>query len=306
MKDYIIRKKNKDSFEYYNKQNKRLTKKEYEPYLTFYIPPGYDDVKINKKRGKVRAIGYDDRGRSQYIYNPSFTKQRGTLKFSELIEFGKNYKRIQSTIQRDLKNKKNEKLQQIAMVLIMIIDCNFRVGNETYTKTNQSYGVTTLRAKHIQISQGNVIVDFIGKKGVRNKCEVRHPLVKQKLKQKKKTLRKKDKIFTYTWDGKQCSVRSSDVNKYLKELGNYSTKYFRTWSANHTLIDFLVKNNSLRDAIEKTAEKLHHTPAICKKNYLDPKLIRYYESNPTRFIHRFQNKIDKEYSIFLKDNYKSN
>ena len=90
----------------------------------------------------------------------------------------------------------------------------------------------------------------------------------------------------------------------MKQLGNYSTKYFRTWSANISLINNLKKNIEIKESIIITAEKLHHTTSICKQNYLDPKLIKFYEKNKNKFLDFFSGDVNKKYYEFLKLNYK--
>ena len=191
MNDFIIRKKKGKTFIFYDKKGNILNKKNVHKYLTFYIPPGYDNVKINKKNGKILAIGYDEKSRPQYIYNKSFTKKRNILKFSDLIDFGKNYKKIFNKIQSDLYTTKESKEKQIATILMLIIECDFRVGNDKYTKDNKSYGVTTLESRHIINKKGKILIDFIGKKGVRNKCLINNTKIIRNLKTKKKTLKKK-------------------------------------------------------------------------------------------------------------------
>jgi DNA topoisomerase-1 len=303
MKDFIIRKKKGKTFTYQDKKGNPINKKTINKYLDFYIPPAYDDVKINKKNGKVKAIGIDDKHRSQYIYDPKYTNKRNGLKFSELIDFGKEYKNIYNKIQKDLYTTSETKDKQIATVLMLIIECDFRVGNDKYTIDNKSYGVTTLEKRHIKNKKGQVIIDFIGKKGVRNTCAVNDKKVINNLKKKKRTINKNDRIFSYRRGEKYYNIKSTDVNKYLKEIGNYSSKYFRTWSANISLITELKDGNDLKTSIEKTAFKLHHTPAICKKNYLDPKLINYYEKKQKDFFKFFNGDKDIQYYKFLKNNY---
>lgn len=303
MKDYIIRKKTGKVVKYYDKRGNILSKKKAESYLNAYIPPGYDNVKINKRRGKIRAIGYDDKNRPQYIYDKNYTSKRSCLKFKDLIEFGKNYKKIFDKIQKDLYTTSETKEKQIATILMLIIECDFRVGNDKYTRDNKSYGATTLEKRHVKSKSGKIYIDFIGKKGVKNTCELKNKKLIKNIKTKKKSLKKNDRIFKYRINDKYYNINSSDVNKYLKNMGDYSTKYFRTWSANVSLIKLLKQNKTLKESVEETANKLHHTSAICKKNYLDPKLINYYEKNKKKFINYFKGDENEKYYEFLKSKY---
>ena len=165
MQNYYIRKiktkkKNSIKHEYKDKNGKTVSKRTLEPYLKVYIAPAYDNVKINKNlNAKVLAIGYDEKERPQYIYNKRCVKTRGRNKFKKLIKFGKNYKQLLSKIEKDYSSHRDTKEKQIAMILKIIIDCNFRIGNDKYTKDNNSFGVSTLESRHINI-KNSVNIDF--------------------------------------------------------------------------------------------------------------------------------------------------
>ena len=285
---------------YSDKNGKQVSKKTIEPYLKMYIAPAYDNVKINKNmNAKVLAIGYDEKDRPQYVYNSKCVKSRGKNKFKKLIKFGKEHKKIMKRIENDYKSKTDNKNKQIAMILKIIIDCNFRIGNDKYTKENNSFGVSTLQSKHIKTKDG-VTVDFVGKKGVQNTCKIDDPKMKNNLKTKKKRYKNGEKIFQYMKDGQSYTVNGEDVNIYL---GEYTTKNFRTWSANTILISHLLENNCLKDGIEYVAKKLHHTPSICKSNYIDPKLVEFYERDSDKFCEYFKGNIDKRFTDFLTKHY---
>ena len=321
MNNYFIRKissqKNKKyTHKYYDKNDNIITYNSIKEYLEgFYIPPAYDDVQINKnKKAKILAIGYDDKDRPQYIYNKKHTEKQSKKKFEKLIEFGHNYKKIYNKINKDLNSKENSKNKEIAMILKIIIDCNFRIGNDKYTKDNNSYGVSTLEKKHILERNGNVIINFIGKKGIENECVVRDKKIIKNLKSKKS--QKKKRIFSYKKNNKNYNIQSKDVNKYLKDLGDFTTKNFRTWNANLELIKELLYFNEdekyvMKKCIENVAFKLHHTASICKKNYLNPRLIEFYNDYPDEFLQFFyvpKTKnidiiISKKLTEFLEDNY---
>ena len=251
-----------------------------------YIAPAYMDVKINvKKNSKVLAIGYDNKGRAQYVYNKIFVEKQSDEKFNKMIIFGKNFKKINNQINEDFYSMKDSKEKQIAIILKLIMECHFRIGNDIYSKKNKSYGTTTLQQKHIKVkSKNEVVIDFNGKKNVRNVCTIRNKKLIKTLRQKKRTIGKEDRIFSYRKGSKYYNIRSSDVNKYLKQFGKYTAKDFRTWGANIELIKQLVRGDSdLKKCIDIVANKLHNTPAICKSNYLDPELIQFYKSDPDKF-----------------------
>ena len=171
-------------------------------------------------------------------------------------------------------------------------------------KENKSYGVTTLLNEHIKIKGDTVTLDFIGKKGVQNKCLVKNKKLSKNLKLKKRTLNKKDRIFTYRKKNKYYNLKSSDVNKYLKQFGNFSAKNFRTWIANLEFITLLLKNDEItslnqrkkiiNESIESIANKLHNTKSVCKSNYIDPYLVETYLNDHRRFMSTFQNSFSKD------------
>ena len=194
MKEYIYRniktiKNKKYTYNYYDKRGNKINKKSISKYLNnIYIPPAYNNVMINKnKDSKVLAIGIDKKGRKQYIYNKKSIIKNSKNKFKNLINFGKNYKKIINKINKDINSNKKEKL--IALILKIIIECNFRIGNEKYVKDNKSYGVSTLKNNHLSIYNNKITIDFIGKKGVRNICEVKDNIIVKNL----KTLKKNNK-----------------------------------------------------------------------------------------------------------------
>jgi DNA topoisomerase I len=287
----------------------------------FYLPPALDKVKINlQKNAKVLAIGNDEKGRSQYTYNKRFTEKQSQEKFKHMITLGESYQQILRQIQKDIYSEAETKDKQIATILRFVIDCSFRVGNEKYTRENNSYGVTTLESRHVRIKGSEIKVSFVGKKGVHNHCAFRNKKLSKNLRQKKRTLKSNDRIFTYRKGHKYFTVRPSDVNRYLRKFGNFTTKNFRTWTANVELIHQLTKNPEIfsdisetmkkrlvNECIDKVAHKLHNTRAVCKSNYLDPRIVGT-AIHDTQKLRTFQKCATREdytetYIHFLK-NYK--
>ena len=274
-----------------------------------YIPPAHDEVKITLiAKDKVWAIGKDVKGRSQYLYNPAFQKQQTLAKFSHMVEFGESYQQIQRRIHKDLYTEGESKDKQVALILRLVIDCGFRIGSDKYAKENKSYGVSTLEAKHLKKSGDKLEVDFVGKKGVRNTCVVKHKKVLKDLRTKKRTLKKDDRLFQYRKGSQYYDVRSSDVNKYLKRFGNFSVKNFRTWTANLEMIHHLVKASAsdtedtsvtqrqkvLNECADKVCHMLHNTRSVCKSSYLDPTLQDVFVNDPPQFQRIFKGLTTKD------------
>lgn len=293
MKKYIVRtikrkRGNSYTYEYCDSNGKSVSQKTIDGATKdLYIPPALDDVKINlQKTAKVLAIGHDEKGRSQYTYNKRFTKKQNKEKFKHMITLGESYQRILRQIQKDIYSEADTKDKQIATILRFVIECSFRVGNEKYTRDNNSYGVTTLEARHVRLSDPEIKISFVGKKGVHNHCVFRNKKLSKNLRQKKRTLKPNDRLFTYRKGTKYFTVRPSDVNRYLRKFGNFTTKNFRTWTANLEFISQLTKNPEIfsdisetmkkrmvNECIDKVAHKLHNTRSVCKSNYLDPRLV---------------------------------
>jgi|TARA_B110000503_G_scaffold60215_1_gene95753 DNA topoisomerase-1 len=316
MEKFLVRKimrkvGKKYTHKYYDKNNNEIKNKKMIEDATkgVYIAPAYDNVKINLNKGeKVLAIGYDEKGRSQYVYNKEFTASQSYKKFDKMILFGKNFVKIDNKINDDLYTVKDSKNKQIAIILKLIMECQFRIGNDVYSKKNKSYGTTTLEGKHIKVKNKNeLVIDFNGKKNVRNVCTVKNKKLVKTLRQKKRTINNDDRIFNYRKGEKYYNIKSPDVNKYLKQFGKFTAKDFRTWGANIEFIKGLMenKNTELKKCIENVAIKLHNTPSICKSNYLDPELIAFYKNDKEGFRAHFNFKTDKslynQYIHFLED-----
>jgi len=310
MINYITRKivSNKGNnfyYKYYDKNNKIISSKKAKSIISnLYIPPAYDNVKINiNSKSKILAIGEDNKGRKQYIYHKNTIKNNSKDKFQKLINYGKIYPKIISKINKDSKQNENIKLKHIATIIKIIIDCNFRIGNKIYEKQNKSYGVTTLKKRHLTINKKRITIDFIGKKNIRNKCELTNKYIIDNLINFQKNKRNNSNIFSFKTDGSIKNVSSKDINDYLQNFGNYTSRNMRTWNANIILIKKLANNYSLKNSIDYVSKKLHNTPSVCKSNYLDPKLIKFYEENPSHFINMFKNNHRNKYIAFLKKNY---
>jgi len=311
MKEYIkrtIKKKRKDKYTYdyrdmdNNKVNTKIANKVTD---SIYIPPAYDDVKISlNPKEKVLAIGYDEKQRPQYIYNKRFTERNSKKKFHKMIEFGESYQKIMNSVRRDLYSEGDTKEKQIAMTLMLVVDCGIRIGSEKYKNENDSFGATTLESRHVKVHGDTVSVDFIGKKGVRNKCKMRSKRLSRNLRIKKRTLNKDDPIFTYRRGNCWYSLKNTDVNKYLKKFGNFSSKNFRTWVANLSFITEILKSgvhdsenkrkHNINEAVRGTARRLNNTPSVCKTNYIDPYLIELYLNDSKRFLGTFKHASTKD------------
>ena len=236
------------------------------------IPPAYTRVHIEaNKNAKILAYGYDSKNRKQYIYNPVFIAKRSMKKYNKIISLNEVFNKIIQQIQIDMRSR-DLKLKEIAMIIHLIIYCGFRIGNKSYEKANSSYGISTIKFKHIDFKKGVLMFDFIGKKGVRNMGQCEDKYIFKYLRDKKKSGILTDNVF----DG----VTSGDVNEYLRQFhSDITSKDLRTWNANTLFIKYAMEaaaggaKNPVKRAIENVSLQLHNTVSVCKKNYIDPKVI---------------------------------
>lgn len=261
------------------------------------VAPGYHDVAISTNpNSKVQAYGFDDRGRRQTVYHKSFIEAQKAKKFADLANFNDTYRKINTDVDQALKGKVTDVKDCLVRLIVKLsILCHLRIGNDQYAKENQSYGLTTLLNKHVVIRDGQAIFDFIGKKAVRNVASCSDPIVLKILTALKKGKRADDRLFSYIdCDGRYRVVDSAAVNDYLKSFDpNITSKDIRTYESNRLYITYFKENARsmkpvsdkdwklvMRETLKNVADRLHHTPAVCKSSYIHGDLISNLENNP--------------------------
>jgi DNA topoisomerase-1 len=338
MKNYYIREKKGSNFIYTNANGKPLKdKKVLDEIHKIYIAPAYRDVKIYLK-SDLLATGVDEAGRTQYIYSSKFKMKREQKKFCQLTKISEKIEVLNNQISRDLDSVKYTKEKLCALVVKIMNVCNFRGGNKSNEKLYKHHGITTLHKKHIEFGRGSAIIDFIGKKGVQNVCEIKNPEMISLLKDLYKRSTKNDPYLFHIKDesGTELSVNLADVNEYLAPY-DITSKDLRTWNANIIFLKNLynvcglynmmvkklkernrssekklltIRKKIVRSAIEKTAHALHNTPSICKSSYLLKSMISNFETyghyltdlEKEKFSEKNTNyRYEKYFSSILKD-----
>jgi len=274
----------------YRLRNKPLKNKKHLKRIEgLVIPPAWENVKITHlPNGHIQAVGYDEKNRKQYRYHSTWVKIRNQTKFYKMIDFGKQLPIIRKQVDKDLKQKGWPKNKVVALIIKLMEETHIRIGNEQYAKRNESYGLSTLRKKHVDIHKSKMLFEFVGKKGKKHSVTVRN----------KKLIRLVSlcedipgwELFKYyDEDGKKQSLDSSMVNEYLHEISNefFSAKDFRTWAASviffNTLLDTGTTSNkkeihgNLLLAFDAAAKALGNTRNICRKHYVHPLLVSAYE-----------------------------
>jgi len=270
----------KTGFKYFSKNNEITDEKQIDFFKSLKIPPAYDNVTITNGK-KIIAYGYDSKNRKQVIYNPKFISKQNNAKFKKIKDSIKYFSRLKRKIKKDVSSNGINKI--CAIIITLILDCGFRIGNKKYEIDNDSYGLTTLKKKHIFIENNFIKIDFIGKKKVRNTAICKSKDIYKFFFERLDNIGDEEYIFKY--DDK-C-ITSNDVNKYLYNFYKrfnlkITTKDLRTLNANTLFMKFFKLNigakNPIKKSIEDTAIKLHNTYAVCKKNYIDPEIIKMAES----------------------------
>ncbi|WP_313705261.1 DNA topoisomerase IB [Massilia sp.] len=252
------------------------------------IPPAWQEVWIcAQANGHLQATGRDARGRKQYRYHAKWRNVRDEVKYERMINFGKALPQIRAEVDRALKLPGLPREKVLATIVYLLEATMMRVGNEEYARTNKSFGITTLRNRHVKVDGSDVEFRFRGKSGVYHKIHV-HDRRLARIIRSSRDLPGQE-LFQYVdEDGETHSIDSSDVNDYLRTITgeDYTAKDFRTWSgtvlAAMALQEFekfdsetQAKKNIVR-AIESVAEKLGNTPSVCRKCYVHPAVLDAY------------------------------
>ena len=259
------------------------------------IPPAWKAVAINATPGgKVQAIGKDAAGRWQYLYHESHIRAQETKKFKRLIKFAEALPQLRSSVSRHLRRPDLGKERVLACMVRILSTCYLRPGSQAYASENGSYGIATLRPKHVSVRNDVVQFDFPGKSGVRQRPEIKD---RQVAKIVRNLIQHPGReVFKYqNGDGAFTNVTSRHINEYIKEtMGEkFSAKDFRTWAGTIICACALARagteaseNKAGRKrkvvaAIKETAEMLGNTPAVCRSSYISPAVINSFEKGTT-------------------------
>lgn len=252
------------------------------------IPPAWTEVWISPwENGHIQATGRDAKKRKQYRYHPRWRAVRDEVKYDRMINFGKALQAIRKRVDAALALPGLPREKVLATIVYLLQTTMMRVGNEEYARANHSFGLTTLRDRHIRIDGASVRFQFRGKSGVHHAVTVNDSRLARIIKRTREL--PGQELFQYLDDdGERHAIGSADVNEYLRMLTgeDYTAKDFRTWSgtvlAAMALQEFdkfdsqaQARKNILR-AIETVAKQLGNTPTICRKCYVHPAVIESY------------------------------
>lgn len=285
----ITRQKKGKGFTYEFKGETVTDEKDLERIKKLVLPPAWTNVWISKSpSGHIQATGYDVAGRKQYKYHPRWNEVQQETKFHRMYEFGRALPYLRKKLRRDLNQSGFPESKILATLLSLMERTYIRVGNEGYEKLYGSYGLTTLKNKHVDIKGDTVTFSFKGKKGVYHKISLKSKKFSRIIKQCK-AIPGSELFQYYNEAGELCKVDSGQVNQYIKEAleQDFTTKDFRTWAG--TLMMFrLLKGapaaesltaykKNVTEALQEVSKKLGNTVAVCRKYYVHPELVNLYQ-----------------------------
>jgi DNA topoisomerase I len=256
------------------------------------IPPAWRDVHIAPSPASaVQAWGYDARGRKQYRYNERAVERRELRKYHRVRELARTMPKIRKTIRADARSRDLTKDAVAALVLRLIGETFCRVGGERYAKENGTFGITTLRKKHLQLGKRSVCFEYKGKSNVRQRQVATAEDIVKLMARLRRT--PGARLFRYTDGNSWRDLNAADVNDYLqRRVGAFKAKDFRTWGGTLRAATVLAEIGAARSAIEAkrnvalamrlVAAELGNTPTVCRSSYVHPMVIaRYLDEGET-------------------------
>jgi DNA topoisomerase I len=253
------------------------------------VPPAYTDVWIcPDARGHLQATGRDARGRKQYRYHPRWRETRDATKYERLLAFGAVLPRLRARLARDLALDGMPRDKVLATVVRLLDLTLIRVGSEEYARENHSYGLTTLRKRHLKVSSDRLRFRFRGKSGVEHDVAVSDARV-ARIARRCMELPGQDLFQYLDEDGARHAINSSDINDYLREVTgtDFTAKDYRTWAGSVYALAALRKlewetatqaRKCVVGTIKQIAQLLRNTPAVCRRCYVHPAVIEAFEA----------------------------
>lgn len=259
------------------------------------IPPAWTEVAINSAAsGRVQVVGKDAAGRWQYLYHETHVRQRERKKFQRVIKFAEALPVMRRAVKRDLRRPGLPKERVLAGIVRILSKAFLRPGSEVYASEHGSYGVATLRPRHVSVKGATITFRFRGKSGVMQETQIEDRQVARLIRQLVKHANRR--VFKYeNGDGKLVDVKAHTINAYIQDImgQHFSAKDFRTWSGTLLCACSLARRRDADPehersvkrmvvaAIKETARALGNTPAVCRKAYICPAVITAFEKDKT-------------------------
>ena len=273
------------------------------------IPPAWENVWIcYQENGHLQATGFDARKRKQYRYHALWNYLRNETKFHHLVEFGKALPQLRLQLEKDMSQSDITESKVVATVVSLMERTYIRIGNETYEKENGSFGLTTLKDRHVKIDGDTIKFSFTGKKSVQHAITLKNKKLAKAVKDCR-DIPGKELFQYYDKDNNRQKVDSSMVNNYIKQStgGNFSAKDFRTWAgslnilhsfaAMEEIIDEKEKKNVVLKALDDVSKALGNTRTVCRKYYVHPGIISMYENDKLKNYLSQLNKLEVDDNV---------
>ena len=287
----ICRKRHGNGFQYLSIDNDLIRdKKVIKRIKGLVIPPMWENVKISRnEQTHIQAIGRDLKGRKQYIYHPLFMEQRQQEKFDKMQGFARKLPQMRKKAYEFLSRRGWRKNKVLSLIILLLDEYGIRIGNKQYLNRNNTYGLTNLRRKHLDIQDDELILHFKGKKSIEREVTIDNEELVEYV--KKSAEQPGYELFRYTdKKRKKHTIDSEDVNEFIhKYMGeDYSSKDFRTWTACKLAIEYYPeaieeKKHAPRKklqniVLDKVSQDLGNTRSVCKTYYVHPNIARAIES----------------------------
>jgi DNA topoisomerase-1 len=293
----MTRRRRGKGFEYLDESGERIDDEDtIEHIRSLAIPPAWEEVWIcSDPLGHIQATGVDVRGRKQYRYHDRWRERRDRQKFDSMVEFAQVLPKLREQVERDLRRRKLSRERVLACAVRLLDRGFFRIGSESYAEENETYGLATMRKRHVTVDGDTVVFDYEAKGGQRRVQVVGDRSIAGLV----KTLRGRQggghELLAYRNGDAWRDVRSDDINEYIQQaIGEHSAKDFRTWNA--TVLAAVVlaasarerdlstkgaRNRAKRDAVKQVARYLGNTPAVCRASYIDPRIFDRFDGGLT-------------------------
>lgn len=287
------------SYKYRNKVIKSKT--ELQRIRSLVLPPAWEDVWICvQPNGHLQATGKDIKGRKQYRYHPLWNQLRNHTKFYRMLELGKVLPKIRQQVQKDLALPELSKNKVLATVISLMEKTGIRIGSEFYEKLYGSFGLTTLKDKHVNIKGGVIKFTFRGKKGVEHQVSLQSKRLSRIIHQCREIPGKE--LFQYIdEEGNSQAIESGMVNEYIKNIaeGEFTAKDLRTWCGSVAALNAIKESGlfetkkeakqKIVEVLDKVSVQLGNSRTVCKKYYVHPSLLEIYENGK---IEKWLRKLD--------------
>lgn len=284
----ISRKRLRGKFAYFLPTGERLIDPgEIERINQLAIPPAYTDVWICLDPcGHLQATGRDARGRKQYRYHARWRETRDCNKYERMLEFGQTLPKLRRDLEAHLALPGLPREKVMALVVTLLESTLIRIGNARYARSNRSYGLTTLRTRHVDVRGVSIRFQFRGKSGVQHNVTLKDRRLARLMRRCMEL--PGQQLFQYVDDaGQHRGVSSHDVNQYLREMTgrDFTAKDYRTWAGSALALERLRKleatpdsaaRRNLVETVKEVASELGNTPAVCRKCYIHPAILQAF------------------------------